>query len=134
MKPRTLIYRMAWKKKTTWKEIDLSTFDPVAKTAVIKGVKKKLNNEDLVLIAEAMIRVADAEAGVRSDVLFEDQLTQRKRKEVQARSWNTGGIIDPTITTTNSPDGQTMYNRYHEEGRKINSKKQRQSNGASWWR
>lgn len=56
-------------------------------------------------------------------ILFENHLQDRRRREI----YTSIGTPDPSIQ-------QGMYNRTHPQGRKVNSKEQRQRNGASFFR
>jgi hypothetical protein len=61
--------------------------------------------------------------GGDNPILFEEHFQQRKRREI----YTTQGTPDPSIVSG-------MYNRVHPQGRKVNSKEQRQKNGASFYR
>jgi hypothetical protein len=63
-------------------------------------------------------------------ILFQEHIEPRWRKEVNPAT----GTPDEAITHAQSKDGQTMYNRQHPEGRKVNSEHQRRENGASYYR
>ncbi len=59
----------------------------------------------------------------RDPVLFEDHLTQRRRREI----YTAEGTPDPNIVSG-------MYNRTHPQGRKVNTEAQRKSHGAAFYR
>lgn len=59
----------------------------------------------------------------KNPILFESHLHNRRRREI----YNAEGIPDPSIVSG-------IYNRFHPNGRKINSLDQRRRNGASWYR
>lgn len=63
-------------------------------------------------------------------ILMQEHIEPDWRREVHAAI----GTVDEEITKAKSKDGQTMYNRRHPEGRKVNSKQQRKVNGASYFR
>lgn len=65
------------------------------------------------------------ERGIGGDnpILFEEHFQSRKRREI----YTAQGTPDPSIVSG-------MYNRVHPQGRKVNSKEQRQRNGASFYR
>jgi len=86
------------------------------------------SERELALYADAMLR----EAGASEDapILFQEHIEPRWRKEVRVES----GTPDQTITNSLSADGQTMFNRQHPQGRKVNSEQQRKTNGASYYR
>jgi hypothetical protein len=58
-----------------------------------------------------------------SPILFEEHLQSRRRREI----YPVEGTPDPSIVSGS-------YNRTHPEGRKVNSKSQRQRHGASYFR
>jgi hypothetical protein len=98
---------------------ELPPFDPS---------RKDYTERELAMYTDLMLR----EAGSSEDApfLFQEHIEPRWRKEVKTEN----GTPDPAISNANSPDGQTMYNRQHPQGRKVNSKEQRTSNGASYYR
>lgn len=59
----------------------------------------------------------------KNPILFESHLHNRRRREI----YNAEGIPDPSIVSG-------IYNRFHPNGRKINSLDQRRRNGAGWYR
>jgi hypothetical protein len=59
----------------------------------------------------------------RNPILFENHLQDRRRREI----YTSVGTPDPSIQ-------RGMYNRTHPQGRKVNTKEQRQKNGASFFR
>lgn len=61
--------------------------------------------------------------GGENPILFEEHFQSRKRREI----YTAQGTPDPSIVSG-------MYNRVHPNGRKVNSKEQRQKNGASFYR
>lgn len=64
-------------------------------------------------------------------ILFESHLYNRKRREIYVES----GIPDPAFTMDRfGRPTHGQYNRSHPEGRKINTKSQREKNGASYYR
>lgn len=83
---------------------------------------------ELAMYSDLLLR----EAGSTEDCkfLFQEHIEPRWRKEVRVES----GTPDAAITNSLSADGQTMYNRQHPQGRKVNSSSQRKSHGASYYR
>lgn len=64
-------------------------------------------------------------------ILFESHLSSRKRREIMVES----GIPDPAFTRDRwGRRIQGIYNRVHPGGRKVNTKEQRASSGASFYR
>lgn len=83
--------------------------------------------------AEAILRKDAKETrgiGVYPNILFEEHLYNRRRREILVES----GVPDAVITAGLSKDGQTLYNRTHPQGRKVNSPEQRRRNGAAYYR
>lgn len=125
---------MAWQNRQK-EQVDLSTLDD----------QGSYSNRELEAFADAMLR-ADKEGTenptgwyTQTGILFEEHLYSRSRREIG----NASGIADPTLTRglqdsqkpgRFSGDGQMMYNRTHPRGRKVNSKEQRDKNGASYYR
>lgn len=114
-------------------EVDLSEFNPDG----------DYTDRQLEAYADAMLKEDIKASGNVNNILFEEHLAARRRREVYARSQDSNGTVDEAITTglpkTNRPgvhagDGQMMYNRTHPSGRKVNSKEQRLRNGASYYR
>lgn len=112
--------------------VDIETFDDT----------EDYSNRDLEGYADAILR-ADSKTfsnySREVGILFPEHVYTRQRREIG----NSSGIADPTLTASlqdkqkpgrHSGDGQTMYNRTHPRGRKVNSPEQRQKNGASWYR
>lgn len=56
-------------------------------------------------------------------ILFANHLQDRRRREI----YTSVGTPDPSIS-------RGMYHRTHPQGRKVNTKEQRQRNGASFYR
>jgi hypothetical protein len=64
-------------------------------------------------------------------ILFESHLYNRKRREILVES----GVPDPAFTLDRfGKPTEGIYNRSHPGGRKINTKAQREKNGASYYR
>jgi len=64
-------------------------------------------------------------------ILFDSHLYNRKRREIYVEA----GIPDPAFTLDRfGKPTQGIYNRSHPAGRKINTKSQRERNGASYYR
>jgi len=93
--------------------------------------------------AEAMLREDQQKVGRKEweqhNILFQGQLDNAKRKEIQP----SGGVVDDSLSNlpinknrpgTFSGDGQGMYWRQHPEGRKVNTKEQRERHGAGFYR
>lgn len=59
----------------------------------------------------------------KNPILFENHLQDRRRREI----FTSLGVPDPSIK-------RGIYNRTHPQGRKVNTKEQRQKNGASFFR
>lgn len=106
---------------TTRKELlqELEPFD---------SEKTDYTDRELNMYADQFLR--DAGSVDDAPFLFQEHIEPRWRKEVNPK----GGTPDAAITYSLSPDGQTIYNRQHPEGRKVNSDVQRKSNGASYYR
>jgi hypothetical protein len=68
---------------------------------------------------EGKARGIDGEA----PILFANHLQDRRRREI----YTSVGTPDPSIS-------RGMYHRTHPQGRKVNTKEQRQKNGASFYR
>lgn len=105
--------------------VDYDTFDEN---------KNDYTGSELEAYASALLR-ADAKTEKhwhkKHGILFQEHYESRKRREVFT---GTGDTPDAVITASLSKDGQTMYNRTHPQGRKVNSEKQRRDNGASFYR
>jgi hypothetical protein len=98
---------------------ELAPFDPD---------RKDYTERELALYADALLR--EAGPSEEAPVLFQEHIEPRWRKEVRVES----GTPDQAITNSLSADGQTMYNRQHPQGRKVNSSEQRSKNRASYYR
>lgn len=61
--------------------------------------------------------------GGKDPILFENHIQDRRRREIYCAI----GTPDPSIQ-------KGIYNRQHPQGRKVNTKEQRQKHGASWYR
>jgi hypothetical protein len=98
---------------------ELGEFDPT---------RTDYTERELNMYADKMLR----EVGPTEDCqfLFQEHIEPRWRKEVRVES----GTPDASVTNSLSPDGQTMYNRQHPQGRKVNSDSQRKVHGASYYR
>ena len=125
-----------WRRRRRNELPDLSTFDE----------SEDYTGRELEAFADAMLK-ADSKQfdnyGKQTGILFEDNLYNRRKREVYAKSKEANGIVDPTLTASIASrdergrvkgDGQTMYNRTHPEGRKVNSPEQRKKNSASYYR
>lgn len=97
---------------------ELPEFDPNA----------EYDERTLSMFADKFLR--EAGSTDTCQFLFQEHIEPRWRKEVRVET----GTPDASITNSLSPDGQTMYNRQHPQGRKVNSDAQRKSNGASYYR
>jgi hypothetical protein len=109
--------------------VDLSTFDPDG----------KYTPAELDRYAEAMLKEDIRENGNVGHVLLTDHLKQRARREHPVDASNIDGTITQMLSKTDRPvdsagDGQKLYNRSHPRGRKVNSKRQRTTHGASYYR
>jgi hypothetical protein len=127
------IIDMTWQNR--WQKVepvDPDSFDP----------STEYNNRELEAYADAILR-ADSKQFVKyskeQGILFPEHIYIRQRREIG----NSSGIADPTLTASlqdkqkpgrHSGDGQTMYNRRHPRGRKVNSEQQRKDHGASYYR
>jgi len=98
---------------------ELQPFDPT---------RSDYSERELAMYADLMLR----EGGSTPDapILFQEHIEPRWRKEVTVSE----GTPDRAITNSLSADGQTMFNRQHPQGRKVNSETQRKTNGASYYR
>lgn len=114
---------MAWY-RTRQEEVDLDTFDP----------EGDYTGKELEAFATAMLRKDSREnkdEWQEKGILFDSQLANRYRREV----YNKHGVpIAEDLSPAGMGDGQTMYNRTHPQGRKVNSDKQRREHGASFYR
>ena len=99
--------------------LELEEFDPT---------RDDYTERELAMYADKFLR--EAGATEECQFLFQEHIEPRWRKEVRVET----GTPDQSITNSLSPDGQTMYNRQHPQGRKVNSDAQRKSNGASYYR
>jgi len=98
-----------------------------------KADRGEYSKTDLEGYADQMLRAAAAEVdtktgkqrGIGGDhpILFPEHEYARKRREIYTES----GTPDPSLVAG-------IYNRTHPQGRKVNSKEQRQRNGASYYR
>jgi hypothetical protein len=68
----------------------------------------------------------------KNPILFEPHLYNRKRRELLAKE----GVVDPAYTMDRWGKRPTtgLYGRSHPQGRKINSRKARKSQGAGFYR
>jgi hypothetical protein len=112
---------MAWKYS---EDVDPATFDP----------EKEYTATELEAYGTAMLK-EDRRQGNKTDILFENQIYERARKE------KSFGDLTKVFNTTNknrpgtySGDGQAMFNRRHPEGRRVNSKEAREKHGAGYYR
>lgn len=113
---------MAWYRWQQEERVDPETFDP----------EEDYTPKQLEAYATAFLR-RDKEENpdvYQNAILFDTQLRNRYSREV----YNKYGVPDEEITHDKSNDGQTMYNRTHPEGRKVNSQEQRSRHGASFYR
>lgn len=99
---------------------ELEPFDPA---------RRDYSERELAMYADKMLRDAGTD-DTDAPILFQEHIEPRWRKEVRVES----GTPDASITHALSKDGQTMYNRQHPQGRKVNSEQQRKTNGASYYR
>jgi hypothetical protein len=117
---------MAWGRKT--EPVDLDSFDPDA----------TYTSRELDAYADAILQKDARESGVESNILFEEQLYRRTRREIKTAEGTVQGIISnrhkDRAPGRHIGDGQAMYNRQHPQGRKVNSIEQRRRNGASYYR
>ena len=112
--------RYTYKKKYLDQRYDIADFDP----------EKDYSAADLEAYTD-MLLWEDAQKNPDGPkVLFQEHIENRWNREVL----NKYGVPDDEITHSQSPDGQTIYNRTHPEGRRVNSSAQRKKNGASWYR
>lgn len=91
------------------------------------STRKDYSERELAMYADLMLRENPSED---NPILFQEHIEPRWRKEVKVES----GTPDRAITNSLSSDGQTMFNRQHPQGRKVNSEQQRKTNGASYYR
>ncbi len=98
---------------------ELEPFDPT----------QNYTERELSMHADKMLRDAGTD-DTDVKILFQEHVEQRWRKEVRVES----GTPDASITHALSKDNQTMYNRQHPQGRKVNSAAQRKTHGASYFR
>lgn len=111
-------------RKDFWKHLDEKDFDPHA----------TYTDRDLEMYANAILSKDVSEHPDGPRILFQEHIEPKWRREVSPGKDSKTGTVDSTLTNATSPDGQRMYNRQHPEGRKVNSKQQRESNGASYYR
>ena len=115
--------RYSYKKKYLDMKYDLKDFDPE---------RTDYSDADLQAYTDLLLwenKLAQEKSG-QPEILFEEHVENRWNREVL----NSAGVPDDEITHNKSNDGQTMYWRFHPEGRKLNSTKQREKNGASIYR
>ena len=62
-------------------------------------------------------------------VKFDGQLKKIESREKHSKS----GVVDDSITAAASPDGQRLYNRSHQDGRRVNTEEQRKEHGSSYY-
>ena len=108
-------------------KVDLKNLDPKSKYASQHFIEQ---------FGEAMLRtdINKAESPQRYQkhvvgVKFESQLKKITSREKHSKS----GVVDDTITSAGSPDGQRIYNRSHPEGRRVNTEEQRKEHGSSYF-
>lgn len=63
-------------------------------------------------------------------ILMYEHLKERRKREIYV----TSGKPDKVLMASLSADEQFMYWRTHPKGRSVNSKEQREKNGAGWYR
>jgi hypothetical protein len=114
--------RTAMRTPYTFRKEAISELEP------FDASRKDYSERELALYADALLR--EAGASEEAPILFQEHIEPRWRKEVRVES----GTPDQTITNSLSADGQTMFNRQHPQGRKVNSEQQRKTNGASYYR
>lgn len=95
---------------------DLEPFDPT---------RSDYTEQELAKYADQLLRSVDTE-----NILFQEHIEPRWRREVGVGT----GTPDAAVTHALSKDGQTMYNRQHPEGRKVNTERQRKVGRASYYR
>lgn len=117
---RSQYTRYTFKKKYL-ERYELDEFDPE---------RKDYTNSDLEAYTDLLLWEDSQQKPDGPKVLFQEHVENRWSREVL----NKYGVPDDEITASQSKDGQTMYNRTHPEGRKVNSAKQRKVNGASYYR
>lgn len=61
--------------------------------------------------------------GGENPILFDEHIYARRRREI----FNSNGVPDPSLVSG-------LYHRTHPQGRKVNTKEQRERNGASFYR
>jgi hypothetical protein len=92
--------------------------------------------KELEAFATAMLKDDIKESGNVENILFDDHLYNRRKREV----YTTDGVPileAPDMGTefkTKNPGQTPIYNRTHPQGRKVNSEEQRRRNGASYYR
>lgn len=99
--------------------LELPPFDPT---------RTDYTERELAMYSDVLLREAGSDE--ECPFLFQEHIEPRWRKEVKVES----GTPDAALTRSLSKDGQTMFNRQHPEGRKVNSEQQRKTNGASYYR
>lgn len=102
---------------------ELPPFDPT---------RTDYTERELAMYADLMLRDSDDDDDC--PILFQEHIEPRWRKEVTVKEPGLNGTPDGAITHSLSADGQTMFNRQHPQGRKVNSEQQRKVNGASYYR
>lgn len=107
-------------RKSYLENFDLTAFDP----------SRSYTAAELEAFADLALREDCARRPEAPKVLFQEHAESRWSREVNTKA----GTPDDEITASLSKDGQTMYNRTHPEGRKVNSDTQRKKNGASFYR
>lgn len=85
---------------------------------------------ELQLYTDQMLREDRLNNPTGPQVIFQEHIEPDWRREVLADI----GTVDEAVTKAQSKDGHTLYNRRHPQGRKVNSKEQRSTNGASYFR
>lgn len=114
--------RYTYKKKYLDMKFDLDTFDPE---------KNDYTDSELEAYTDLLLWKHKEEQKNGPEILFQEHIeSSRWSREVLSAN----GVPDDEITHATSNDGQTMYWRYHPQGRRLNSEKNRIKNGASIYR
>lgn len=86
---------------------------------------------ELSMIADQLLaddaNAIDPETGKRKGIKGDNAILLSERQDYDKWVQNKNGYPEPEIASG-------MYWRTHPEGRKVNSKEQREKNGAGWWR
>ena len=101
--------------------------------------KSKYTSAELEEYATAILKQDRKDSKNDHNILFEDQLYNKKKREVLVDASEIDGTLTNSMQDKEKPgvykgDQQKMYNRSHPLGRKTNTDLARKTLGASYYR